>query len=136
MNNKDINHKLRFWESPELRKALSDYLNGVGLVDIAAECLRSTEGVRNMIKSDLPRNYRKCIGWLPPATFERAGKPWLIVEDKYLMRLRQQGRDTHDMVVILNRPRWEVEERLKASKPDRGEGFFEEEELGDATPED
>jgi hypothetical protein len=121
-------HKVRRWEPQELRKALDTYLDGHGMAKAAEDCARGLEAVRNMIRSDMPRNYRGCVYWLPAGLveFARAGRPWLIVEERYLMKLIRRRRQAKEMVIILARPWHEIEAKIEENRPDRGEGFFKE----------
>lgn len=118
------------WEPEALRRALDAYLGGKGMKAAAAAAGRSAPATMNVIRSDFPRNYRGCVGWLPPSVnFHRREAPWTTVEDKYLMKLKRYGRLPEEMVIILGRPWKSIEQRLAKFAPRQtspGFGFNQE----------
>lgn len=111
------------WTTNEVTGALTSYLKGLAFKTIGKELGRSWTSVENVIKSDIPRNYRNCIGkYLCPlsAKRHRTGKEWSDREKKYLKALCKGERNIIEISFVLDRSISEIankleELRLKAS---------------------
>lgn len=113
------------WSTQELLDVLDIYLSGYGL--LAASHCRGLEATANVIRSDIPRDYRGCVKWLegPKSRRRRKGASWHPIEVRYLMRLRKRGRTDSEIELILGRDGQEIMQQVMKIEPRHsGRGFF------------
>lgn len=114
------------WTANEVVLAVLSYLKGMAFKTIGKELGRSWTSVENVVKSDIPRNYRKCIDkYLIKKTPKRhrTGKEWSDREKKYLKSLHKGKRNIIEMSFVLDRGISEIADKLAELKlkPNTGE---------------
>lgn len=97
------------WSGEEIACAVRLYLHGYGFRTIGKKLKRTETSVQNVVKSDIPRNYRDCIrkAAIPLIPCGREGS--LSDREKtYLAILREQGRTEQEIILIMGRPKKEL----------------------------
>lgn len=114
------------WTGEEIAKALDAYLDGKGITAAAEASGHTKSAVSDVIRNDLPRNYRGCVSWMLPQAiqFRRDGRNFTLAEDNYLLKLTRRKRPLTELIAIFGRPRAQIEQRLAFLTPQNpGEGF-------------
>jgi hypothetical protein len=114
------------WNDVDMITALDTYLDGGGIAEASKVLGRSRKSIANIIRSDLPRNYRNCVKWMECAAAHgrRKDKEWSIREDQYLSKLVRKHRTIHQIMIILGRTALQIDTRTRSFQPKQpGEGF-------------
>jgi hypothetical protein len=102
------------WTPEEYAKALDMYFGGSGLATISHHLNRTPRAVEDLIRHDIPRNYRSVI--VKIAKRERSGA-WHANEVDYLRILDGHGLTREQVCHVLGRSPEEVQEELDRTKP-------------------
>lgn len=115
------------WTASQIVAALDAYLEGHGLKEAARRAGRGVEATSNLIRSDLPRDYRGCVKWIEGCQGRRTGSSWTMTELNYLITLRKKERPDKDIALLLGRDWREVLNVIKTIEPkqDSPRGFFD-----------